>query len=255
MALSFDVGLEEHVLPVEGGVGELGDPVAEDEHAAFPREHDVEFYMPMSIDVVVDVGVGLHVFFRVTDEVLALFTQIGGLTSIGMFDARMFGPVESQLHAPPRMHEVEHPLAGFVVEHLAQELELRIGIAESVAVGKIEHAVVDLDGAGLAVQDDAAFLLQIAVGPQVVVAREIVHFDPVVGKFGELSEETRESLGNDISVFVPEIEHVAEQIDGCGFVLDAIEEAHEASFLHSLVGDGKRTEMCVGEEIYGFHIR
>ena len=84
-------------------------------------------------------------------------------------------------------------------------------------------------------QYHATFLLQVAVGPEVVVAHEVVHLHAHVGQFGEFAEEARVALGHHVAVFVPEVEHIAEQIDRFRLVFYLVEEAHEAAFLRAAV--------------------
>ncbi len=45
-----------------------------------------------------------------------------------------------------------------------------------------------------------------------------------VGKFSELSEKTHKTAGNHITVFIPIIKDVAEEIDHLGVILDFIEK-------------------------------
>lgn len=101
---------------------------------------------------------------------------------------------------------------------------------------------------------DTAFLLQIAVHPDVVVANEIVHLHACIGQFGEFPEETRVSFRSNILVFCPEIEHVAKEIYGGSFVLYLVEEAHKATLLSALVLLCPGTKVCVGEEVGGFQV-
>ena len=87
-------------------------------------------------------------------------------------------------------------------------------------------------------QDDATLLGQIVAAPDVVVAREEVHFHAQVGQFGQFAQEARISLGYDGLEFVPEVEHVAQQIDGSCLVLDAVQKVDQAAFLRPPVFDG-----------------
>lgn len=64
------------MFAVEDGVGELGDPVAEDEESLAGGEHEVELDVAVAVDEVIDVGVGCHVLLGVDDEVLAVLTKV-----------------------------------------------------------------------------------------------------------------------------------------------------------------------------------
>ena len=79
-----------------------------------------------------------------------------------------------------------------------------------------------------------------------MIAREKVHLHAHVGQLGDFPEESCESFGHHIPVLIPEIEHVAQQIDSSSLVLDAVKKAYEPPFLHASVLDGKRSQMGIG---------
>ena len=107
------------------------------------------------------------------------------------------------------MEEVEQPLTKTIVENAAQETIFGVGVAQSVAMGKEKHFVVDFRGDGSAMKYDATLFFQIPIGPDVVISYEIMHLYSHVGKLWQLSEKACETFGYDISVLVPEIKHVA----------------------------------------------
>ena len=133
------------------------------------------------------------------------------------------------------MHEVQQTLADTVVEHPFQELKLAVGIAQTIAMCQIEHASIDVGRQGLAMQDDATLLLQIAISPNIVVTSEIVHFHPIVGQFRDFSKETRVAFRHNMLVLVPEVEHIAQQVDSGSLFLDTVKESHKAALLHALM--------------------
>lgn len=69
-AFTFYIFLKEHMLAIEYGVCKLPYPVAEYQEARFPRQSEVELYVAMTVNVVVNVFVRAHILFRVTHEVL-----------------------------------------------------------------------------------------------------------------------------------------------------------------------------------------
>ena len=101
-----------------------------------------------------------------------------------------------------------------------------------------EEAAVDVHHAALRVERDTTFLLQIVAHPQVVVAREEMHLHAHVRQLANLSQQAGVALGHHGLVLVPEVKDVAEQIDGGGFVLDAVEEVHQPALLHTCMGYG-----------------
>ena len=126
------------------------------------------------------------------------------------------------------------------MEQESQQLESRIRVAQSVAVCQVELLAVDFGSQRLTVQDDAAFLLEVIAAPDVVVADEEVHFHAEVRQLGQFAQEARVAFGHDGLEFVPEVEHVAQQVDGRSLVLDAVQEADQPAFLRPSVGDGER---------------
>ena len=90
-------------------------------------------------------------------------------------------------------------------------------------------------GLWLFVQDDTTLLLQVFVCPDVVVAREIMTLHSHICQLGNLAEEARKALRYHVAVFIPEVKHVAQQVDGGSLLLDAVEEAHQSAFLHALM--------------------
>ena len=122
------------------------------------------------------------------------------------------------------MQSREEPLAGLAVEDAAYHLERLVGIAQPVAVSQVENLAIELNCLWLFMQDNTALFLQVFVGPDIVVASEVMYLDTHVGQFGYLSEETGEAFWHHIFIFVPEVEHIAQQIDGCCLVLDRVKE-------------------------------
>ena len=101
--LAFDVLREEQVLAVEDYIGEVGDPVAEDDHAGFLGELQIYFDVTMTVDEVIYVRVVLDVLFGKQYQMLAVLTHIGRLFAVRTLHAAVLGPVQSKPHAPTGM--------------------------------------------------------------------------------------------------------------------------------------------------------
>ena len=121
--------------------------------------------MAVSVDEEVDIGMRFQILFRVQYQMLTVLTQINGLVSLLVRLITMPCPVESEPHSPTRMNGVEQFLAGWIMEHAAQQLELYVGVAQSVTMSQEEYLVVYLDGRRLPVQNDTTLFLQVSVGP------------------------------------------------------------------------------------------
>ena len=63
------------------------------------------------------------------------------------------------------------------MEDAPDDFETLIGVAQSVAMSQEEYLTVYLCGQGLLMQDNTTFLLQILVGPDIMIASEVMHLD------------------------------------------------------------------------------
>ena len=260
MTLALDIFLKEQMFAVVNGVGELRNPVAENQHpcttflAAFLdaclailAQHQVEFDVAMAIDEKVDIFMGFEVFFRIYNKVFAVFTVEWSRTARCLVRPIAIAcPTEAETHSPPRMQEVQKPLAHAVVEQPTKELELAARVTQSVAVSEVENVAVDVGRQRLAMDNHSTFLLEIAVGPKVVVAREEMHLHTHVGQFRDFSQKPRIAFRHHVSIFVPKVENIAHQIDGGSLRLDAVEKPHQSALLHSRMRNGKRAQMGIG---------
>ena len=253
LALALNVGLHKHVLAIKDGIGKLPYPVAEYHEAGLAREHQVELDVAVAEHEVVYILVGGEVVLGIAHEILAVFTHIRGLVAVGSLESAVLGPVEPEPHAPARMHHIEQPLAQRAVENASQEAVFGVWVAQTVAMGHVEDAVVNLGGHGRLVDLDATLLLEVAVGPEVVVAGKKVYLYAAVGEFGELAEKSGVALGHHVAVLVPEIKHIAQEIDGGSLVLDAVKKPHQPALVHPGVGDGERAQVGIREEIDVLH--
>ena len=139
------------------------------------------------------------------------------------------------------------------MEHGAEEAKRTVGRPETVAVCQIKHLTINFQCGALAVDGHAAFLFKIVVHPEVVVAREEMHLHAHVGQFADFSKQARVALRDDVFIFVPEVENVAQEINGIRLMLDAVEKIDQAALLSSGVWNGQTAQVGVGEEIDIFH--
>ena len=241
------------MFAVEHGVGELRYPVAENHHARLFREEEVELYVSVSEHEVVYVVVRLHILLRKEHEMLAVLTHVRRFLAVGTLQTRVLSPGESEPHRPARVQRVEQHLACAVVEHALYELEAAVGVAQSVAVRYVEHLVVDLHRLGLGVYNQSTLLFKVSVCPDVVVAGEVVHLHAHIGQLRELAKKARVALRHHVAPLAPEVEHIAQQIDGARLCLYRVEKPHKSTLLRATVVDSPRTEVGIAKEIYIFH--
>jgi hypothetical protein len=137
------------------------------------------------------------------------------------------------------MQPCEQLLAYLVVEDGTYDLERRIRVTHAVAVCQEECLAVEVEGERLAMNYDTTFLLKVTISPDVVIANEVMHLYTAVGQFGQLAKEACESLGDNMAVFVPEVEHVSKEIDSFCVLFYLVKKTYQAAFLHPAVRNGK----------------
>ena len=228
---------QKHVFAVKNSIGELTDPVAEYHDASLFRQLEVQLYVAVAVDVIVNVGMHLHVLTGVAHQMFLVLSHVGRNACFLMLQVAVLGPCLPHPDAPARMNGGEGNLAQTVMKHPFQQFVLLIRVAQPVAVGHEEHLAVDLRRQRLLMQNDATLPLQVVVGPDVVVAGKEMHLHAHVGQLAQLAEEARVAAWHHIFVFVPEVKDIAQQIDGCRLLLDAVKETHQASFLRPAVGN------------------
>ena len=83
------------MLAVKHHISELPYPVAQNEKTCLARKRQIEFDMAMTLEIVINIGMGLHVILGEPHQILFLFTQIGHLFSIGSLQSAFLCPIES----------------------------------------------------------------------------------------------------------------------------------------------------------------
>ena len=182
----------------------------------------------------------LQIIFGIKYQRLFVFTHIFWLATVLALQATMLGPCQSEIHTPTGMKHREEELQCLAAKHSTKHLELPISIAQSIAMCQVELLAIDFTSHRLAVDDDSTFLFQIVTTPNVVIANEEMYFHAQVGEFGNLAEETCVTLRHYQLELIPEIKHIAQQIDSTRLVLDAVKEVHQSAFLRTAMFYGTR---------------
>ena len=86
-----------------------------------------------------------------------------------------------------------------------------------------EGGVNDLKNIGLTAQDVVVGIAASGRTPYVIAGEE-VYFHAHIRQFGQLAEKAGVTFGHDRAEFVPEVEHVAQQIYGSRLMFDTVEE-------------------------------
>ena len=139
------------------------------------------------------------------------------------------------------------------MEEGTNKLKLLVGITKTVAMGKHEYLAINLGSERLLMQYHTTLLLQVIVCPNIVITSKIVYLYSHIRKLRQLAQETGISTRHYILELIPEVEHVAKQIDGGSLVLYAVEKPNQPALVHAAVVNGKRAQMGIRKEIYILH--
>ena len=100
--------------------------------------------------------------------------------------------------------------------------------AEAVTVSQAEHLAADLDPEGLR-KDPHPHVLEIVIAPDVVIPGEEVHRHACIHQVHQRGKDAHAPLRDDVTVFIPEIPDVAQQVERRRPVFrDAPQETDEA---------------------------
>ena len=257
MLFAFDVAFQIELLAIIDGIGKLRYPIAKDDDARLATEGKVEFYVAMAEDEVVNIGMLFEVLLGKKYQrflVLALIRRVSPnavLQGRLMLQSAVLCPSQAELHAEVGMQPTECPLAKLVMEDASDKPKLPVMVAKSVSMSKIEGLVAYIQSERVIVHRHATFLFQIVKTPDVMIAGKVMYLDAHVGQFAYLAEEACIAFWYDGLILKPEVEHVAEHVDGTRLVLYLVEEAHESPLLLSGVRNGKTSQMGIGYKVNG----
>lgn len=186
-----------------------------------------------------------------THEVLVLFALISGRI-IQLFLPAMLRPPIAEGIAYTRRQERKKCLRHRVMEELTQAQKRLIG-RKLIPVSHEDTAVIEGRLVGLAMDNHTRLTLQPAECPYIVITGEVMHLYPLIRQAFEGIQHGSEcsafrALGPDI--FVPEVEHIAQEEDmGC-VLAHEVEQVDEALLVLSGIRYHARTYMCITEEVY-----
>lgn len=156
-------------------------------------------------------------------------------------------PTVAQTERNPRVQKAEEELQDAIMKGSAQKAVSQRDRAQPIAVTEAESLAFDLHYGRLLKALHAQFL-KVAVCPHIVIPLKETHLHSPVHKLLKSGKDADITLWNDITVFIPEIPYVSEQIQGLRLLRQGTEEVRETAF--SVCGIGNlKTEMYVGDEI------
>lgn len=233
------------------GVGEMLDPITEDEDAAAAAQHQVEHDMPVSEDEIVRFVAFTYLSLGKLHQMLLVLTHIVG--ELVAREAALLAPPVRKAHRDIRMNPAEHLLADLVVEESSHELQHLGIIAKSVTMSEIKLATSTLYLFGTGMQGAADFLRKIVENPDIMVTGEPMDLDSLVGHHGDFAEETCESTRGYMLEFKPKIDDVAQKEELFAVILDGIKEPHYPPLVIQRIVEGAGAKVAVTYEIYLSH--
>ena len=239
-------------VAVEDGVGELGNPFAEDDEAAGGREGLVGQDVAVAHHEIVYGGVDVaEVFYGEYGLRLGVDAEESGDVAAVVL-AVFCAPPVGEAYGPPGMYGGVETLAESVAEQAADEAESGAEAADAVAVGEEEFLAHNL-AHGISVDYfHAYFVAQVVEHPYVVVADEPMDFYASVGQAGKSAKEPDIATRHDGAVFIPIVEDVAEEVDFGGGAGYGVEEAHDAALGFVPGAEVLRSEVQVAQKVYFF---
>ena len=111
LAFALDVLRHEKVLAIPDDVGEMGNPVAQNDHTSLLCQLKIDLDVAVAIDEIVDVGMILDVLLGEEHKVFAVLSHISRFLIVSPLQTAVLSPVKPKPHAPAGMEPGEKPLA------------------------------------------------------------------------------------------------------------------------------------------------
>ena len=168
--------------------------------------------VPVSEEEAIDLRIGFaEVLRRVLPEPLGFWGVISrnmgtGLSAVGR-------PPAGKPMRPIWVDLLEKHLQKPVVKQSFEPLVTPISRAESVTVADVATQPVPFSDHGCGMYPQTQFLLQIAEGPEIVVARVEMDGQSLVCQPGDGPHQTAAPPRYHVAVFVPKVEQVAHEVD------------------------------------------
>ena len=145
------------------------------------------------------------------------------------------GPCVAEAVGEPWVKHAEQNLQETAMEDAADDPVSERHIPQSVTMTETEFHAGNINHTRL-FEAFHAELLEVAVGPDVVVSGEEIHIHTTVHELLQGSENPYISFRNDITVLIPEIPNVAEEVDRRGVFRQGTQEVGETALACGGVG-------------------
>lgn len=250
----------ERAVLIEFGVREILEAIAEYDDSGAACDLEIEFYMAMAEDIVIAVVLLLLLVFGKEHQFFLVFALVRtGISDL--FEPAVFGPFVSELITPTRRKATEaeleegiledalevHEMADFAL-HVPRVERFPITWEQAVSVAQVERFAVSDDGAWLVMDFRSGHFPQSSEGPEVMVAGEEMDMNALPGQFLQFfAERSILPFGFVVmKILHPEIEHIAEHVDGYGVLAHHLEHVDHFFLMRPATLNGQASQMCVG---------
>lgn len=144
---------------------------------------------------------------------------------------------------------MKSPLAQRIPENALQDLVAPVTRPESVPMPDVIGLAMDFTHHGMVMDARSELLGEVVAHPHVMVAYEIVDHHPGIREFSKFPKDAGIPLRNRLSVFKPEIEDIAHQVQFRSAVLNTAQPFHKMPFPHQASRGIGSTQVQVGGEI------
>ena len=177
------------VVAIECGIRKLLHKIAQNGELGGVVELQMQQNMPMSEEVIVDVGSGVFVLFGKKHKRLVVFPFVVAFVVVEVFFAVALRPFIAEIQTYHRWYQcTKQPLAGFAVKNGSYQRKSSAFVVQPIAVSQKKTLAVNAERSRASVYFQPDFVFQIAKRPHIVVARKIVHFDACICQFGHFAQ-------------------------------------------------------------------
>ena len=149
--------------------------------------------------------------------VVSLVMVLTGVISLGKLPVAEYPEI-----TPPTLHvSASYPGASAEV------------ITQTVAMSQEKFLAINLASQRFTMNRNATLLFQIVTTPDIMITDKEMHLYSHIGQLGYFSQKTGISFRNNKLEFVPEVKHIAQQINSSRPVLDTVEKANQPTFLRT----------------------
>ena len=165
----------------------------------------------------------------------------------------VLAPGVAEEEGPARMEGTEKNLHETTFEHFLEGPVSSAALPEKISVPQTEPLAFKLYRQRLLVENDTYLLLEVTVGPDIVVPVQEMNFNATVAKTGQSPQGTGETPWYHVFVFVPEVENISEK-KNLGSLGGKIVQERSERLLPGLVIFVIQAQMSVCYEIIQSHL-